>query len=466
MIDLSKLKQKYPYSEAVYVLGMAKSGYATARALIKNGWTVYVWDDNEKTRKSAQEKAEAEDMRFMFLNPDDNFEKLFSQAGMLVPAPGVPLTHPYIEAAKQQGCAVLGDIELFALSEPKCQTIGVTGTNGKSTTASLLGHILEVPVGGNIGNPVLDMDLPSDNKPLVLEISSFQADLCPTFTPDIAVHLNFSPDHLDRHGSMENYVEAKKRLFKGSGKAVIAIDDEWSRKMFNEIEQAGERECFPVSTTQAEKDGVYVADGALFEAMYGDPVRIGGVSVSTLPGVHNQQNAAAAYAVARLMGMEPQAIMDAMKTFPGLPHRQYLVRVINGVSYVNDSKATNVAAAARGLACYRNIYWIVGGRPKEGGLEGLAPYMDRVSQAFLIGENMEELATWLNNQGVAHNFSATMERAVKDAHHMAQNDRGQPGGAGTVLLSPACASFDQFKNFEERGDVFTQLVNDLEEEAI
>ena len=200
-------------------------------------------------------------------------------------------------------------------------------------------------------------------------------------------------------------------------------------------------------------------------ANYGDPVEISELTIATLPGVHNHQNAAAAYCAARLMGLEPEAIMTAMHSFPGLNHRQYLVRTMGGVAYINDSKATNAAAAARALSSYKNIYWIAGGRPKEGGLAGLEPFVGNIRHSFLIGEAMNDFGSWLDNHGVAHNFSGTLDKAVEEAHNLAQSERGQPGGTGTVLLSPACASFDQFKNFEERGDAFAKLVNALKEEA-
>ncbi len=254
--------------------------------------------------------------------------------------------------------------------------------------------------------------------------------------------------------------EEKKNLFKGVGSAIIGIDDEQSARMANEVIAAGTRQVYRISVLQPVIGGVYVLNGALYDAMFGEAEKIDDLDIKTLPGLHNHQNAAAAYAAARMMGVPPHKIMHAMRSFPGLPHRQFASREINDIAYINDSKATNAAAAEKALACYSNIFWIVGGKPKEGGLEGLEPYMDRIAQAFTIGSAMEEFSAWLEKQNVAVSRCGTLERAVAEAHRAAQ-ERGH----GVVLLSPACASFDQFNSFEHRGDEFTRLVDALEEVA-
>lgn len=457
MIDVTKFVETLG-KKPVAVLGLGISNVAAIKALVKAEAKVVAWDDNEDNRQGV-------DVTLKDLAAED-----LAGYACLVLAPGIPHDHPAVVNAKDAGIEILCDIEILHRCDHERRTIGITGTNGKSTTTALIGHILnengiKTAVGGNIGKPVLDLTLPPKKGAVVMEVSSFQLELCPSFAPDIAVHLNLTPDHLDRHGTMENYADAKMRIFRGAGKAVISMDDDWSQKIYKTIEGLGARECFPIGTTGGLKDGVYVEDGRLFEAMYGDPVEISEMTIASLPGVHNHQNAAAAYCTARLMGLEPEAIMQAMETFPGLQHRQYLTRTINGVAYVNDSKATNAAAAGRALASYKNIYWIVGGQPKDGGLDGLEPYVENINHAFLIGEAMDDFGTWLDNHGVAHNFCGTLDAAVTEAHRLAQSERGQPGGTGTVLLSPACASYDQFKSFEERGDNFTALVNDLKEEA-
>ncbi len=457
MIDVTKFVETLN-GKPVAVLGLGISNTAVVKALVKAGAKIAVWDDNEDSRKKTD--APVKDLTKADL----------SKFACFVLSPGVRNDHPAALKAKEAGLEIVCDLEILHRCGHGRQTIGVTGTNGKSTTTALIGHILnecgiKAAVGGNIGKAALALTMPPKDGVFVLEMSSFQADLCPTFAPDIAIHLNLTPDHLDRHGTMEAYAEAKLRIFRGPGKAVIGVDDDWSKKMFDKVEKAGERQCIPVSVGHEKKGGVFVQEGALFDMTDTEKRKVAALDIASLPGVHNHQNAAMAYAVARIFGLNPDDIMNAMRSFPGLPHRQYLVRTINGVAYVNDSKATNAAAAARALACYKNVYWIAGGRPKTDGPEGLEAFAANIRHAFLIGEAMEAFATWLGNHGVAHNYCHTLDAAVGDAHRLAQSERGQPGGTGTVLLSPACASFDQFKNFEERGDIFTALVDDLKEEA-
>lgn len=462
MIDVSAFAQTLN-GRPVAVFGLGVSNIAAIAALHAAGVTTAAWDDSADNRDAAA-RAGAE-LR-------DLMAEDLSAYACLVLAPGVPLhhpaPHPVVEKARAEGLEIICDIEIFARARVPRPVIAITGTNGKSTTTALIGHILNesgrgAAVGGNIGTPVLALDLPAATGAIVLEISSFQMDLCPTFAPHIAVHLNFSRDHIDRHGDMDGYIAAKEALFRGAGHGVIGVDDDWSRAMFDRL-SAGARTLCPVAVTRKPDNGIYVENGQLFDAR--DGVAETGISldIRTLPGTHNQQNAAAAYAACRLWGIAAEAIVAAMKTFPGLPHRQYLVRVINGVPYINDSKATNADAAMRALACYRRIYWIAGGKPKEGGLSGTEPYLERVAHAFLIGEAADDFAAWLKKYDVAFTICHTLDFAVQAAHKAAQDDRGAPGGVGTVLLSPACASFDQFKNFEERGDRFTAYVQALPED--
>lgn len=460
MIDVTEFVETLG-NKPVAVFGIGMSNIAAIKALTKAGAAVVAWDDNPEKRDNAKD-AGAKAKNFTDEDP--------AAYALLVMAPGVPLEHAAVKWAQGGGLEVIGDLEILHRCGHSCRTIGVTGTNGKSTTTALIGHILDecgfdIALGGNIGKPVLDLDMPGKDGFFVFEISSFQLELCPTFAPDIAVLLNISADHLDRHGNVENYTAAKKKIFRGPGQAVICLDDDHCRKIYDQLETEGLRDLFPTSVTRKVDSGVYVEDKALYDGIYAEAQKVFDIDIVTLPGAHNAQNAAAAYTVARLLNIGPDKIHEAMKSFPGLPHRQYLVRTINGVAYINDSKATNAAAAGRALSCYNNIYWILGGRSKEGGLNGLEAYTDNIRHAFLIGEAADEFAVWLNNYGVAHSFSGTMENAVADAHRLAQSERGQPGGTGTVLLSPACASFDQFNNFEQRGDKFTALVNDLKEAA-
>ncbi len=453
------------HDKPVAVFGLGVSGLATAHALMAGKARVVAWDDEEEIRI----KAEREGIPV--------FDFVFGGMegyGALVLAPGIPLhfpaPHKAVIQARGYAVEILGDLEILHRCSHGKKTIGITGTNGKSTTTALVTHILketgfDAVIGGNIGKPVLELKPPKYNGMFVLEISSYQMDLCPTFRPDISVNLNVTPDHLDRHGTMEEYAAAKARIFEGAGVAVCGVDDELSATMYDNVKKAGLRKAIPVSVKKEIAGGIYIRDGQLIDHLGEKPSAAGAINdIPSLTGAHNHQNICAAYAVCRSLGMEAVDILQHVRSFSGLPHRQYLTRIVNGVSYINDSKATNAEAASKAIACYHNIYLIAGGQPKEGGLNGLEQYLDRIRHVFLIGEASDEFATWCKKRGLPHTKSFSLDVAVLEAHHMAQSERGQPGGAGTVLLSPACASWDQFKNFEHRGDVFMSLVNSLSEE--
>lgn len=456
--------------KAAAVLGLGASGVSVVRALVKAGVKVTAWDDSEQGRISGA----SEGAVIAELDQD-----VLKECDFLLAAPGVPLTHPAphpsVTIARELGLEIIGDVELFYRAHPDRRIIALTGTNGKSTTTTLIHHILnscgiKAALGGNIGVPVLDMKLPPKNGAIVLELSSFQIDLCKDFTAEIAVILNVTPDHIDRHGTLEDYAAIKERIFKPhplGGSAVIGVDDKHCEAMLTHVQDAGHRRAVPVSVTKEVSSGVYAQDGMLFDSMDGGAKQEIGVisAILKLQGIHNHQNIVAAYAVARLFDVKPDDILAAIKTYPGLAHRQFPVRVISGVAYINDSKATNAEAAGKALACHKNIYWILGGKPKEGGLSGLEIFTENIRHAFLIGVASDDFAHWLGQHGVDFTLCGTLDVAVAKAHEMAQLNRGQPGGSGVVLLSPACASYDQFKSFEHRGDVFTQLVLDLQEEG-
>ncbi len=449
----------------VAVFGLGVSGLSSAKALMAAGADVAVWDDSEEKRNEAA-KAGARLVEFTVSG--------LAGFGALILSPGIPLhfPHPHVAAqrASEAGVEIIGDLEILHRLNHGVETIGITGTNGKSTTTALISHIMksagiDVMTGGNIGKPVLDLAVPKTNGAIVLEISSYQMDLCPTFRPKISVLLNISPDHLDRHGGLDGYVAAKEKIFEGEGVAVCGIDDAPSNAVYEKISKAGNRKVIPVSVKKDTVGGIYVKEGVLIDHRADEAQEVGKISdIASLPGLHNQQNICAAYAVCRVSGVSAQEILDYTKTYTGLPHRQQLVRVINGIAYVNDSKATNGESAARAVACYNNIYLIAGGKAKEGGLTALEPYIEKIRHVFVIGEAMEDFAKWLEKAGIHHTKSHSLDIAVLEAHTLAQNERGQPGGAGTVLLSPACASWDQFNNFEHRGDVFMTLVNAMSEE--
>jgi UDP-N-acetylmuramoylalanine--D-glutamate ligase len=365
---------------------------------------------------------------------------------------------------------VLGDIELLARACPEARFVAVTGTNGKSTTTALIGHICvsagrKTEIGGNLGTPALALAPLGSDGIYVLEVSSFQLDLTETAAFDVAVLLNLSPDHLYRHGGMDGYVAAKRRIFRnqaGDQTAVVGVDDAYSRRLYEEIQREGRQKVVPVSALGKLDAGVGVEDGVLYDASTGTARRVMDLkAVPRLPGVHNWQNCAAAYAAAKALGIESAAIEDAIFSFPGLPHRQELVGTIEGVRFINDSKATNADAAARALACYDTVYWIAGGRPKEGGITTLGAWFPRIVHAFLIGEAEAEFAATLEGR-VPYTRCGHLAAAVRLAAAQARADKRE---GAVVLLSPACASFDQWENFEARGDGFRRLVAALSEEA-
>jgi UDP-N-acetylmuramoylalanine--D-glutamate ligase len=447
--------------EEVAVLGLARSGLAAAEALRQGGARVLAWDDAGPRREAAAAAG---------VPIVDLARREFSGIAALVLSPGIPHTypkpHPVAARARAAGARIIGDIELLARSCLEARYVGITGTNGKSTTTALIGHILKqagrsAAVGGNIGTPALALPALGTEGVYVLEMSSYQLELTESLVCDVAVLLNLTPDHIDRHGSMAGYVAAKRRIFRGQRRpqaAVIGIDDPPSRALLRELADAGAQTIIPISAETGAPGGVFVRDRVLIDDMAGAAARMLDLSdVTRLPGRHNWQNAAAAYAAARCLDVAPAAIVAAIATFPGLAHRQELIAAIDGVRYVNDSKATNADAAAKALACYDDIYWIAGGVPKDGGITSLAPFFPRIRSAFLIGQAGEAFAATLEGRApyrlcgdLAHAVAAARETALAER-------RARP----VVLLSPACASFDQFANFEERGEVFRGLVQSL-----
>ncbi|MFM8800548.1 MAG: UDP-N-acetylmuramoyl-L-alanine--D-glutamate ligase [Tagaea sp.] len=368
----------YPFAGyKVAVLGLGKSGLATARALTESGAEVWAWDDNEDARARAREAG---------VEPVDLHAADLRELTTLVISPGIPHTHPaphpVAAKAKDAGLELICDVELLARCQREAAYIGVTGTNGKSTTTALIGHILDVAkrpvqVGGNIGTPALTLEPLGPLGSFVLEMSSYQLELVPTIVFDAAVLLNISPDHLDRHGGMDGYVAAKRTIFRRQTTprfAVVGIDDDVCAGIYADLVRAGDQIAIPISGSGGVQGGIYAQRGGLWHARGGEPTRI--VSLAdcpALPGAHNAQNAAAAAAVALQIGIDAPTIAAALKSFPGLAHRQERVLAKDGVVFVNDSKATNADAAARALGCYENIRWIAGGRAKEGGIETLRP---------------------------------------------------------------------------------------------
>lgn len=441
------------FEGSVAILGLARSGLATAHALLAGGVQVHAWDDSSERRKEAAHAG-------VPLHSNGSFD--WRDVAALVPSPGIPLDHPTMVEARVAQIEIIGDVEILWRAMKECQFVGITGTNGKSTTTALIGYILKqarqtVQVGGNLGTPALSLQPLSAEGTYALEISSFQSDLTKNMSFDIAVLLNIAPDHLDRHGSMNAYIAAKRKIFR-SGRlntAVIGIDDPDSLKIYKELCLRDRVLTIPIATGRRLLDGIAVNGGLLED--HGRAI-CDLETAMPLTGRHNWQNAAAAYAATRALGVDTETITRAIHNFPGLAHRMEHIAAIDGVQFINDSKATNGDAAARALACFNPIYWIAGGRPKSSGLRAVQPYLRRISHAFLIGEAQESFSTELTGR-VDHTLCGTLDQAITAAAGQARQD-GRPGSV--VLFSPGCASFDQFDDFEARGEAFREQVYTLE----
>ena len=445
----------------VALFGLGGSGLATARALIAGGCRVSAWDDSEASRKKAVEAG----VDVVDLNKAD-----WKGFDALILSPGVPLTHPEphwtARAAQAAGVEIIGDIELFfrerAALAPDAPVVCITGTNGKSTTTALIAHILrtagrDAQMGGNIGVPALDLEPPARGRVHVIECSTFQIDLAPSMKPSVGVLLNLTPDHIDRHGTMENYAAVKERMILASDIGIIGAGDEWCRAIA--VRFWAKRPPALLMAGRGESDGVHYADGRIYVSSLGRPRAVADLAgVSSLRGAHNWQNAAAAYAACSALGLDETQIQAGLRSFPGLAHRMELVGSRERVLFVNDSKATNADSTAQALASFDRIYWIAGGKPKTGGITSLESFFPRVAKAYLIGVATEEFAGTLDGK-VAYEKSGTVAAALAAAARDAAED-GAP--ESVVLLSPACASYDQFKNFEVRGDHFRTLVRQID----
>ncbi len=452
----------YPFAGyPVGVLGLGRSGLATARALMASGADVWAWDDNEDRRAEAR----AADVPLVDLNTAD-----LADLTTLVISPGIPHTHPaphpVAKRAKDAKLELICDIELLVRSQREAAYIGITGTNGKSTTTALIGHVLaaakrDVQVGGNIGTAALTLEPLGSQGAFVLEMSSYQLELVPTAVFDIAVFLNISPDHLDRHGGMAGYVAAKKNIFQRQTRpraAIVGVDDATSAAIHADLLAQDDQIVVAISGTGKIARGVYADGGTLFDARDGIAKAICDLAkCKALPGAHNHQNAAAAAAVALQVGVSGATIAAALESFPGLAHRQERVGEIGGIVFVNDSKATNADAAARALGCYATIYWIAGGQAKDGGIETLRGHFGRIAKAYLIGAAANDFARTLGD--VPHEIAGDLDTAVAHAYADAARDGKRDA---IVLLSPACASWDQFKSFEHRGERFRARVAALQ----
>jgi len=442
------------------VYGLGRTGVSVVRTLLAGGAEVVCWDDDPGRRETGDA------MGAKAIEPG---VRGWQGVIAVVLSPGIPLTHPephlVVRVAEELGAEIIGDIELFARSRPAAAVLAITGTNGKSTTTSLIAHLLDAlgkpcVSGGNLGTPVLDFEvLPADGA-YVLELSSYQIALTDSLRPTVSILINISPDHLDRHGGMDGYIAAKYRLFEmglPNSRMVIGVDDKWSEEIADRLEAKG-ADVTRVSVQRALSDGTFVLDGVLHHAKGGRAERLRDIrEIETLRGAHNWQNAACAIAALQAFGFDPIVAAEFLSGFAGLAHRMEQVATIGDVRFVNDSKATNAKAAAQALAAYDNIFWIAGGIQKQGGIQELGEFFPKITHAFLIGESMESFAGVLE-ASVAVTMSSTLEQAIHEAMDMAKRSNiAQP----VILLSPACASFDQFDSFEARGDTFRSLVQKI-----
>jgi UDP-N-acetylmuramoylalanine--D-glutamate ligase len=437
------------------VVGLGRAGLPSARRLVEWGADVLCWDDGEVARAAATAAG---------FNVSDPVAVAGFPFDALLLSPGIPHTlprvHPAAAAAKVAGVPVICDAELLyravRAAGSKARFVGITGTNGKSTTTALVHHILagagrDTEVGGNLGPAALGLRVLGDGGIYVLEMSSYMLERLVTLRFDIGVVLNLSPDHLDRHGGMEGYAAAKQHIFDrqdAAGLAVLGMDDSWGANF-----TAGR--VIPISGDTPQPGGVW-AEGRV---LHDDAGVIADLDTApALPGSHNAQNAAAAAAIALALGVAHDDIAAGIASFPGLPHRQEMVGTLDGVAFVNDSKATNADSTARALASYDRVVLIAGGVPKEGGLEPLAEYFPRIAHAVLIGQCAPDFAATLAAHGVRHEIAGTLEAAIPAALNAAKATR-----TNIVLLSPACASFDQFSGFDARGDAFRAQVTSMME---
>jgi UDP-N-acetylmuramoylalanine--D-glutamate ligase len=462
--------------QTLAVFGLGRSGITAALSLQAGGATVLAWDDREEARDSAAEQG---------VTISDLQKADWKTIDALVLSPGVPhiLPAPHWSAAlaTQADVPIICDIEIFAREvgavpeDNRPKIIAITGTNGKSTTTALIGHILTVcgkdtQIGGNIGRGVLDLDRMHSGSYFVVELSSYQLERTYSLRANSAVYLNLSPDHLDRHGDLRGYANAKTRIFLNQRKgdaAIIGTDDSNGQDLLCEMKAEKKARTIPISARRSIGSGVFVLGGKLFCTQGKRVEEICNLNkAKALEGQHNWQNAAAAFAAVQSLGLKPRDIGKAILSFPGLSHRMETIGKAGKVRFVNDSKATNADAAKQALNSYDEIFWIAGGVAKEGGIEPLQPLFDNVEKAYLIGESSKAFARTLSKSKVDYKASGTLEMAVLCATRDALESKARNP---IVLLAPACASFDQFPNFEVRGEAFrdqAQKVIDLFEDEM
>lgn len=463
MISLNCYKKKL-----VGVYGLGITGVAAIEALVFGGASVIAWDDNDSVMESMKdllyEKRELyiafHEAHLRFQRPsEEELQKMYS----IVVSPGIPICYPYVSKyilfAREHNIDLVSDIELLQVAQPAASYIGITGTNGKSTTTALVGHILKfagvkTEVGGNIGNPVLALSELQLGDVYTMEVSSFQLDLFANMHFDIAIALSIKPDHIDRHGSFENYFESKKKIFAHQDvldHAVVSVNS--GDAMLDWLSEQKRQNIIAVSSNKLINNGVSFISNKIIDK-YFTGCEYAFEAPESLLGEHNAENIAAAFSVASLIGVAPELIMEAIRHFKALPHRMEVFHRTCDLRFINDSKATNSDAAYWALKTFDNIYWVLGGICKDDGIAALSEFFSKVKHAFLIGRAADDFAKTLEDYGVQYTISVDIQNAIKQIKSMNLK-------SGNVLLSPACASQDQWKNYEERGAKFKELILEI-----
>ena len=462
-----KISNPSPFSiegKTYLVFGLARTGMACVGWLLERGAHVIVKDSDDARLSQA--------LKLGAVTYNDH-DIPWSTVTALVQSPGIPLSNPLTKLAREHGLLVCGDMDLFRSSHPDAIIVGITGTNGKSTTTALIAHTLksaDIPVamGGNVGVPVLLLpELPLQGI-YVLELSSYQLDLSQGLALDHVGWLNITPDHLERHESMDEYVRVKAKIFEnpllgGFPQTVISVDDEYSRTVYNEQNSQSPHRVISVSCSDEIEVDLLVQEGCLMiRHSQGQLQKITDLrNYKRLSGRHNHQNCAVAYGICCAIGLTDEQIFAGFATFPGLAHRQERVAEIESVTFINDSKATNGEAAAKALETFNHIYWVAGGVPKSDGIGMLVPYFSKIKHAYLIGVAQQSFAETIGD-AVPVTLSGDLKTAVRQAFEAAREDQERDSSMHPVVLfSPACASFDQFRDFEHRGDIFRELVSEL-----
>lgn len=440
------------------IMGLGRSGVATALRLQSDNAHVYAWDDNAPQRHTAQEQ----NIPLHDLSTPEFWQP--HTPDYLVLAPGIPhalpAPNPVATLAQKHGVPIISDVSLLPAYQPHATYIGITGTNGKSTTTALLEHCLkqtgvDATAGGNLGIPVLQAP-PAQT--YVLEISSYMAERLNGMAFNVGLLMNLTPDHLDRHGDMQGYLNAKMHMFNQCQTAIVVVDDEYCQQAHDRLTQQGIK-TIALSAHRKITGGIYLdGDTIIDDTDQTQTPVLNRTDYKNLLGIHNAQNMMAVYACMRTQNIAPDLIAKALHSFTALPHRQQWVANVDGVDFVNDSKGTNLNAVTNALSSYNAIHWIAGGQAKQGGYDALIPHLPRMAHSYLIGESQHQIAEFLTAHNAPHTLCDTLENAVATAY---QNARANITPTPTVLLSPACASWDQFNSFEHRGDVFMDCVKRL-----